>query len=204
MDEYLKYLNETSLNGKTIIDTKERFNAHIYLKQQPTINISRTQYSGTTEGSKHPELKYFENKLQVQNINNKTFSTVSTVLEPIVESIKYTPQTVASLIKSKDALMINGMKWLSEQSLQREGFTTSNEKESLIQTLTLFQLHHVMYKNNFFYTINDVRQRIPIALTRINLRDKIFLSLNNNLHVRNIIHSSEIPTEWFDKLNLKT
>lgn len=205
MEEYFAYIKSASRRGVTTLDAQKRFNAHIYLENQPTIHVARSIYNGDGKGNKHPEVKYIETCLNLLVNKGKRLSKVSTVLTPIVENIKYAYHTVVSLITEKDALMIDGMKWTAKQALQKEGFTVTEKAQDIIQTLTLFQLHNTMGKDDAkFYTIKDVQQRIPLALTRMNMEEKIFLSLNDNLYLKNIVHTDALPSEWFEKLNLKT
>lgn len=204
MNEYLNYIKSTSRNGITTLDTQQRLDAHIYLEKKPTIHITRTIYSRENKPNKHSGVKYIETCLQLKTIQGKTLSTVSTVLTPIIENIKYAYHTIVSLIEEKDAIIIDGMRWTAEQALKKDGFMIKEQALETIKTLTLFQLHNIINKNDRdFYTIKEVQQRIPLALTRMNMEEKIFLSLNNNLHLKNIVHIDSLPSEWFEKLNLK-
>jgi hypothetical protein len=192
MQEYLNYIKSQSPFGITSVGTFDRETAHTYFENIKTLQVLRNIY-------------VYDNVNLTQISLSTTFpkeQPISAVLTPAKENIKYSYPILESLIEQRDAIMILGMAWLSVQALIKEGFTLYKNNELVIKTLTLFQLHKAMAEeNNNFYSLHEVTQRIPLALTRIDLEKKVFLSLTNNITIKNIIHAETLPQEWFQKLN---
>ena len=205
METYLTYLKNNQSGNHAPITTLDRCDAHLYLNNTPTVNLNINTYTANHDKYDIPADQYLETTLTLTHYNHSEEKTISTVLTPVNENIHFTYNTAEKLILNGDGLMIAGMKWLAEQTLNEENYPAGHPlTEQLTKTLTLIQLHYRVYISNYknFYTQTDIKQRIPLALTRLNMERKLFLDAHGKHTVKDIIKTENIPEAWFQQLNL--
>jgi len=190
MEEYYKHLETITHSRITPVTTFDRWHAHSYYPNEETCT--------TIQHDTQSETITF----QITTLNGSVFS--STAGKPN-ETTHYSLNTLKTLNTSFDAIALIGLQWLTQEALKN--MTLSPLLYSKTETaLTLMNLHYhaeqLQTRNSEpdYYNVKQLKERIPLALTTIKMREKIFLSLNNKILLDDVSTVS-LPETWFQKIN---